>query len=61
MSLVNRILLWKIVMIGGIALFAVLAVVVRIGGFFNVRRLFKTLHEQHAAQDQAVGSANDHS
>ena len=60
MSLENWMLLWKIVLIGGIGLFAVLAILVSIGGFFNVRRLFKTLHEQHAAREKAMGSAKNH-
>jgi hypothetical protein len=42
------ILLWKVVLIGGIGLFAVLAVVVTIGGAMDIRRLFKTLREEHA-------------
>lgn len=42
------IVLWKIVLIGGVALFATLAVVVTIGGALDIRRLFKTLHEEHA-------------
>lgn len=42
------ILLWKVVLIGGVGLFAALAVVVTIGGAFDIRRLFKTLHEEHA-------------
>ena len=40
--------LWKIVLIAGIGLFAVLAVVVTIGGACDVRKLFRTLHEEHA-------------
>jgi hypothetical protein len=51
MSLDSWMLLWKIILIGGIGLFATLAVVVSIGGFFDVFRLLRVLREQHA-QDQ---------
>ena len=39
--------LWKVVLIVGIGLFATLAVVVTIGGAIDVRKLFRTLKEQH--------------
>lgn len=42
------ILLWKAVLIGGVGLFAALAVVVTIGGALDIRRLFQTLREEHA-------------
>ena len=42
------ILLWKAVLIGGVGLFAALAVVVTIGGAVDIGRLFKTLREEHA-------------
>ncbi len=42
------ILLWKGLLIVGVSLFAVLAVVVTIGGALDIRRLFKTLREEHA-------------
>lgn len=32
----------------GVGMFFVLAVVVTIGGLFDIRRLFRVLHEQHA-------------
>jgi len=56
MSLEFWILLWKIVLIGGVGLFAALAVVVTIGGAMDIRKLFRTLREQHAqslAEDAA--------
>lgn len=40
--------LWKAVLIGGVGLFAALAVVVTIGGALDIRQLFKTLREEHA-------------
>ena len=52
MTLQQWMLIWKIVLIGGISLFAILAVVVSIGGFFDVRRLFRTLHAQHAEHEK---------
>ncbi len=52
------ILLWKAVLIGGVGLFAVLAVVVTIGGAFDIRQLFRTLREEHA---QAMAENNDDS
>ena len=48
MSLDNWMLLWKIVLIGGVGVFALLAVAVTIGGFFDIRRLFQTLRKQQA-------------
>ncbi len=42
------ILLWKAVLIGGVGLFAALAIVVTIGGAADIRRLFQTLREEHA-------------
>ena len=39
--------LWTIVLVAGIGIFAVLAIVVSIGGFFDIRELFKTLNSQH--------------
>ena len=48
MPLEYWILLWKIVLIGGVGLFTALAVVVTIGGALDIRRLFKTLREEHA-------------
>jgi hypothetical protein len=48
MPLEYWILLWKAVLIGGVGLFAALAIVVTIGGAMDIRRLFKTLREEHA-------------
>lgn len=42
------ILLWKAVLIGGVGLFAALAIVVTIGGALDIRQLFRTLREEHA-------------
>ena len=43
---------WTIFFYVSLAVFAVLAVVVSIGGFFNIRSLFKSLSER-AEQDDA--------
>lgn len=40
-------LIWKIVFFAGVGLFAVMAVLVSIGGFFDIKKLFRTLKEQH--------------
>ncbi len=42
------ILLWKAVFVIAVVLFAALAVVVTVGGAFDVGRLLKTLREEHA-------------
>ena len=44
--------LWKIVFIVGVVLFGSLAVWVTIGGFFDIKRLFKTIAESHQQQEQ---------
>jgi len=49
MSIESWIVLWKVVLIAGVAMFAVLAVVVTIGGARDVRKLLTTLREQQAA------------
>ena len=57
MSVAFWIILWKTVFFIGVGLFAVLAVAVTIGGFFDIRRLFRSLHERHA--DYRKQKAND--
>ena len=57
MTLQQWVLLWKIVLIGGVSLFAILSVVVIIGGMFDIRRLFRMLHAQHAEQQKAAKPA----
>ncbi len=39
--------LWKIVLVGSLALFGGLAVWVSIGGYFDIKRLFATIAESH--------------
>ena len=44
--------LWTIVFFLSLLSFAGLAVVVSIGGFFNIKSLFKSLDEQHAKDNE---------
>lgn len=38
---------WTAVLIAGVAVFVVLAVVVSIGGFFDIRDLLRSIETQH--------------
>ena len=51
MSIEAWMTLWKIVLIGGIGLFALLAVVVTIGGFFDVLKLLAKLRQDAGQAD----------
>jgi len=51
------IVLWKTVLIGGVGLFAVLAIAVSIGGAVDVCRLLKTLREEHAQSMAEIAEA----
>ena len=42
----NWMLLWKVVLLTSIGLFAVMAVITTIGGAFDIRRLFARLRER---------------
>lgn len=42
---------WKWLLIGTSSLFGLLAVAVTIGGFFDVRALFKTSDAEHEAEE----------
>ena len=42
---------WRIVLVAALAVFAVLAVVVTIGGFRDVLALFRSIDAQHARDD----------
>ena len=54
------IILWKVVLIGGISVFAVLAVVVSFFGFLDIKKLFKALDTEHEQEDQeAKNETND--
>ncbi len=41
--------LWKALLIGALALFGGMAVWVTIGGYFDIKRLFKRISESHKA------------
>ncbi|MHC4431267.1 MAG: hypothetical protein ACYTBS_05455 [Planctomycetota bacterium] len=49
--------LWTVFFFASLAVFAGLAVVVSIGGFFNIRSLFKSLSERTESDDD--GRAED--
>jgi hypothetical protein len=49
------IVLWKIVLIGGVLLFGGMAVWVSIGGAFDIRRLFARIAESHKEGEDATG------
>ena len=54
---------WEIFFFASLAAFAVLAVVVSIGGFFNIRSLFKSLSERtekENRQNDEEDSTEDH-
>ena len=52
--------LWKVVLIGSLAIFAVMAVVVTIGGYFDIKRLFATLAKDHEEGPQkAAGNVHE--
>jgi len=43
---------WTCVLIAALAFFAVLAVVVTIGGAFDIKKLFRSMDAKHAEQDR---------
>ena len=47
---------WKITLIAGIAIFAVVALWVSIFGFLDIRKLFKTLAREHEQEEQGEES-----
>lgn len=57
MSIEFWIVLWKTLLLAAVGAFAVLAVVVTVGGFVDVFRLLKTLRQAHAQSlEQGEGS-----
>jgi len=56
MTLESWIVLWKTVLLGGIGLFAALAIVVTIGGARDIAKLLRTLRAQ---QTDEKNGAND--
>ena len=43
---------WTVTLIVAVAVFAGLTVVVSIGGFFDIKRLFRSIDAQHTGQDR---------
>jgi len=50
--------IWSFFFFLSLTLFTVLAVVVSIGGFFNIRSLFKDLSEAKAKAENAAGGGD---
>ena len=48
--------LWKVLLIAGMVLFAGMAVVVSIGGLFDIKRLFARIAESHRDQDDRTSN-----
>lgn len=46
---------WTWLLVAAVVLFAGLAVVVSVGGFFNVLALFRSIDAKHAGQDDDTG------
>lgn len=53
------ILLWKVMLIGAVGLFATMAIVVTIGGAADVCRLLRTLREEHARATAENAEGNE--
>ena len=52
MELQFWIILWKIVLVGGVSLFGILAVFVTIGGFYDIKRLFARMAEDRKRKEE---------
>jgi len=50
---------WTIVFFASLAIFAGLAVVVTIGGFFNIQALFKSLTARAGQQEESSSKKDD--
>ena len=46
------IITWTIILFASLLLYTGLAIVVTLGGYKDVQALFKSLEDQHAAEDQ---------
>lgn len=47
------IILWKALLIGAVLLFGGMAIWVSIGGFFDIKRLFARIAEEHRQEQEA--------
>jgi hypothetical protein len=45
-------ILWKVLLVGGLLLFGGMAVVVSVGGLFDIKRLFARIAESHQQADE---------
>ena len=50
---------WGIFIVAGLSIFAVISVVVGIGGFSDLRQLFRDIESQHDAEDALEKSGGD--
>jgi hypothetical protein len=46
-------LFWKLLLIVAFSMFGVLAIVVAIGGFFDLRALFRSVDAQHDSENES--------
>ena len=46
----NWLTFWKLLLIAAFVLFGVLAIAVTVGGFFDIRAMFKSVDAQHQAE-----------
>ena len=50
---------WGALLFSAMAVFAIMAVVVAIGGFKDIRRMFKSLEEKDARETTPPGASHD--
>ena len=55
----NWLIFWKLLLIVAFAMFGLLAIVVAIGGFSDIRTLFKSVDAQHQAEHASGRSENE--
>ena len=52
MKLQYWIMLWKILLVGGVSLFGAMAVWVTIGGYYDIKRLFARMAEDREKDEE---------
>jgi len=55
----NWLLFWKLLLIVAFTMFGVLTIVVAIGGFFDIRALFKSVDAQHESDSRSSSLKSD--